>query len=87
MSSERSCWRTSSEFGQLPPRRVVRLVARSLESSAGKNGTLEVELIHLRPYNSGGLWVIPEDGVEVASSDQNEVLHSPVTIAVVATVW
>lgn len=36
-----SCWRTSNVLGQFPPRRVVRLVARSLESSEGKKGTLQ----------------------------------------------
>lgn len=35
-----SCWRTSRVFGQLPPRRIWRAVARSLASSWGKWGTL-----------------------------------------------
>ena len=30
-----SCWRTSKVFGQFPPRRLVREVARSLSSSWG----------------------------------------------------
>ena len=37
---ETSWERTSSELGQLPPRRTWRAVARSLESSEGKCGTL-----------------------------------------------
>jgi hypothetical protein len=44
-----SCWKTSSALGQLPPRRVVRLVARSLESSEGKKGTLDGRLITSAP--------------------------------------
>lgn len=37
--------RTSRVLGPLPPRRLVREVARSLESSVGKEGTLWVEVV------------------------------------------
>lgn len=38
----RNCCRTSSPLPQFPPRRTLRLVARSLASCSGKWGTLGV---------------------------------------------
>jgi len=68
----RSCWRTSKVFGQFPPRRVVSVVARSLESSWGKWGTLYKSVTGLFTV---GRRSSREYGVEIARSHADYCWH------------